>query len=259
MNTFFTSSRFIAILFAVNCATTPILAQQANHRTTTKRTTVVPKPRVTASKPTAAAKQTIANNKTAVKPAQNETAQPEIDQPKPQATVATVSTAQSAPVRHTSQSTTSRTTHSQTSPGSLRNKYLNVGVGVAAYYGAGLPLGASFEVDVKNNFSVGGSFDYLRYSGGYTFIYVGGRASYHLGDVLNVQDQKFDPYIGATLGFRHTGYDNSYGYYDYGSYNSGLYLGIHLGSRYYFSDKIGGFAEVGYGVSALKLGLAAKF
>lgn len=254
MNTFFTSSRFVAILFAVNCAATPILAQQVNRTAATKRTTVATKPRVAASKSTVAA-----NHKSTVKPAQTETAQPDANQSKAQPTVTPVATAQAAPVRHTSQNTTSPTTHAQTSTGNSRSKYLNVGVGVAAYYGAGFPLGASFEIDMKNNVSVGGSFDFLRYSGGYTFIYVGARASYHLGELLNVQDNKFDPYIGATLGFRHTGYDNSYGYYDYGSYNSGLYLGIHLGSRYYFSDKLGGFAEVGYGVSALKLGLTAKF
>ena len=148
-----------------------------------------------------------------------------------------------------------------------RHIYVNAGIGLAAYYGGGLPVGASVEVDLKNNFSVGGSFDYFRYnygyySGRYTFIYAGARASYHLAEALNVQDKNFDPYIGATVGFRHAGYRDSYGYSysDYGSgYNSGLWVGIHAGARYLFSPKIGAFAEVGYGVSALKLGLTAKF
>lgn len=109
--------------------------------------------------------------------------------------------------------------------------------------------------------------DYLRYgyqSGGYkwnyTFIYAGARASYHFAEILNVDNKKFDPYGGATLGFRYAGYHDTYGYNDYVSpYNSGVYLGIHAGARYFFSEKIGGFAEVGYGVSALKIGLTAKF
>lgn len=138
------------------------------------------------------------------------------------------------------------------------NKYLNVGVGVAAYYGSGLPVGASFEVDLKDQLSVGGSFDYLRYSGGYTIIYAGARGSYHFAKLLDIPNKKFDPYAGATLGFRHFSYTNVYGY-DYGDYNSGLFLGAHLGARYYFSDKVGGFAEVGYGISALKLGITARF
>lgn len=145
----------------------------------------------------------------------------------------------------------------RTSVSGGRSKYLNIGVGLAAYYGAGLPLGVSFEVAMKDQLSVGGSFDYLRYSGGYTFIYAGARGSYHLGELLDVKNKKFDPYAGATLGFRHYGYTHVYGY-DYGGYNSGLFLGAHLGARYYFSDKVGGFAEVGYGISALKVGLAAK-
>lgn len=145
----------------------------------------------------------------------------------------------------------------------VKHKYLNVGIGLGAYYGGGLPLGVSFEVDTKNNISVGGSVDYFRYNPGgygYTFLYAGGRASYHLGELLDVSTNKFDPYVGATLGLRYAGYHNSYGYDNYVSpYNSGLFLGIHLGSRYMFSEKVGGFAEVGYGVSALRLGVAAKF
>ena len=145
-----------------------------------------------------------------------------------------------------------------------RNVYLNAGVGLATYYGGGFPIGVSMEVDAKNNFSVGGSIDYYHYnygyySGGYNFVYAGARGSYHLGEALNVQSRDFDPYIGATLGFRYAGTGGSYSYYDGYGYNSGLYVGIHLGARMMFSQNIGAFAEVGYGVSAVKLGLAAKF
>ncbi|MBD2756816.1 hypothetical protein [Spirosoma validum] len=144
-----------------------------------------------------------------------------------------------------------------------RNVYMNAGVGLATYYGGGFPIGVSVEVDAKNNFSVGGSVDYYHYnygyySGGYNFIYAGARGSYH----FPTQNSTFDPYIGATLGFRYAGYKDSYGssYYDYGGgYNSGLYVGVHIGARFMFSEKIGAFAELGYGVSALKVGLAAKF
>lgn len=144
-------------------------------------------------------------------------------------------------------------------------KYLNVGVGLAAYYGGGFPLGFSLEGDVKNNISVGGSVDYFRYNyysaGHYTFVYAGARASYHLDELLDIQDKKFDPYVGASLGFRYAGYNDAYGNaYDYnGGYNSGLFLGAHVGARYLIGPKVGVFAEVGYGVSALKVGLSAKF
>jgi hypothetical protein len=42
-------------------------------------------------------------------------------------------------------------------------------------------------------------------------------------------------------------------------HNSGVLFGIHAGSRYMFPDNIGGYAELGYGISILKLGLAVKF
>lgn len=145
-----------------------------------------------------------------------------------------------------------------------RNVYLNAGVGLATYYAGGFPIGVSVEVEAKNNFSVGGSIDYYRYSygyysGGYNFIYAGARGSYHLGEALNVQSRDFDPYIGATLGFRYAGAGGSYSYADGYGYNSGLYVGIHVGARLMLSQNMGAFAEVGYGVSAVKLGLAAKF
>lgn len=145
---------------------------------------------------------------------------------------------------------------------------LNAGIGLAAYTAGGLPIGVSFEKGITDQISVGGFVDFARYgynAGGYkwnyTFIYAGARASYHLGELLNVGNAKFDPYAGASLGFRSASYHDNSGYTaDYVSpYNSGLFLGIHVGGRYLFSEKFGAFGEVGYGVSALKLGLTAKF
>ena len=87
-----------------------------------------------------------------------------------------------------------------------RNVYLNAGVGLATYYGAGFPIGVSVEVEAKNNFSVGGSVDYYHYnygyySGGYNFVYAGARGSYHLGEALNTQSRDFDPIYRRDTGF----------------------------------------------------------
>ncbi|AKD55754.1 hypothetical protein [Spirosoma radiotolerans] len=253
-----TITRFATLALAVTLSVGPALAQQPVRRTSTKP----------AARPAASATRTAQTSvkKTALAPAP---------------TGAVKTEAQTSATKPTSEPVVSRQTEAHAKPVAQsaparpqlvkgtngRHVYLNAGVGLAAYYGGGLPLGVSAEVDVKNNFSVGGSIDYFRYnygyySGGYTFIYAGARASYHLGEALNVQNSEFDPYIGASLGFRHAGYHDSYGYSysDYGSgYNSGLWIGIHAGARYLFSPKIGAFAEVGYGVSALKVGLTAKF
>ncbi|MFD2571281.1 hypothetical protein ACFSUS_11600 [Spirosoma soli] len=145
---------------------------------------------------------------------------------------------------------------------------LNVGVGLGAYTAGGIPIGVSFEKGITEQISVGGFADFARYgysSGGYkwnyTFIYAGARGSYHLGELLSLANDKLDPYAGVSLGFRHASYSDNTGYSGeyYNPYNSGLFLGIHVGGRYQFSDKLGVFAEAGYGVSALKLGLTAKF
>ena len=94
-------------------------------------------------------------------------------------------------------------------PAGYRQKYLNLGVGLTAYYGGWFAVGG---LDVKNSISVGGSLDYLRcgrnsggYRWNYTFIYAGARASYHLGVLLSVESKKVDPYVGATLGLPYAG------------------------------------------------------
>jgi len=146
-------------------------------------------------------------------------------------------------------------------------KFLNAGLGIGSFAYRGLPLGASFEVGIKENISVGGFADYATYGynyGGYkwryTFLFFGARGSYHLGEILNLNEKKFDPYAGLSLGVRTAHYKDNAGYNDgYTSpYGSGLFLGVHVGGRYMFSEKIGGFAEVGYGVAALRLGATIK-
>jgi hypothetical protein len=194
----------------------------------------------------------------------------------------TKSTPAAQPVAHNTASSSKAVSAPQkpvTTPGaSARNTpaqlsgdrplYINAGIGLGAYTAGGIPIGVSVEKTIQNNISVGGSVDYARYgynysgySWHYTFIYVGARASYHLGELLNTGNEKFDPYAGVSLGYRHASYKDTYGYSGdyYSPYSSSLYLGIHAGARYMFSEKIGGFAEVGYGVSALRLGLTAKF
>jgi hypothetical protein len=156
--------------------------------------------------------------------------------------------------------------------------YLNAGIGVGTFY-RGLPFGLSYERGVTDDISVGGFFDYsaAKYSygslGGFfgnsldgrlTILFVGARASYHFNKLLNMDNNKVDLYGGAALGFRSVSWkyddedlNNNSLFSD--PYSSGILFGIHAGARYMFSENIGGFAELGYGVSVLKLGLAVKF
>lgn len=230
------------------------LAQQPVRRSATKNAA---HPATSATRPAVSPTKKPAVATTAATTPQPQSQQAPASSPAPVAVHQAESRPQ--PVAHTT-SVRPRTTPSYRNH---KNVYVNLGVGLATYYGGGFPVGVSVEADVKNNFSVGGSLDYYHYNygyyaSGYNFAYIGARASYHLGEALNVQSSSFDPYIGATLGFRYAGSGYSDYYYS-SSYNSGLWVGLHLGARFMFSPKVGAFSEVGYGVSAVKLGLTAKF
>lgn len=144
---------------------------------------------------------------------------------------------------------------------------LNVGFGLNSYYSGGIPLSVAYEYGVSSVVSVGGGLDYLSYHYGtpnnnysFTALYLGGRVSYHFNQVFNINDRQWDIYGGGSLGYRSfTWGDNLVtGYGD--SYSSGLYLGIHGGARYYFSQKAGAFLEVGaLGSSNIRIGVTFRF
>ena len=92
----------------------------------------------------------------------------------------------------------------------------------------------------------------------YTFIDIGVRGSYHFSELFEITNDKVDIYGGAFLGFLVSSYsgDAYSGYND--PYGGGLRLGIHAGARYFFSEKVAGFGELGYGFAPLSLGLTFK-
>ncbi|GAB4030105.1 hypothetical protein [Spirosoma gilvum] len=247
-----TTTQFATLALTILLSATSAFAQQPVRRTAVKP----------AARPSSSASRPATSQ--AARPA---TAAPATARPQQQAPAA--APAQEAPVARQAETRPQPVAHSApahprtTYSRGHKNVYVNLGLGLATYYGGGFPVGVSVEADVKNNFSVGGSIDYYHYnyyySSGYNFVYFGARGSYHLGEALNVQSNSFDPYIGASLGFRYAGSGYSDYYYYSSGYNSGVWVGLHLGSRFMFSPKVGAFAEVGYGVSAVKLGLTAKF
>jgi hypothetical protein len=142
----------------------------------------------------------------------------------------------------------------------LDKNFLDPGVGLGTYY-KGLPFGLSFEHGITDDISAGAFINYSAYNYAdfdykLNIVYVGIRGSYHFGKLFNVSDARFDPYGGISLGY----YDVSFNGSDFGSpYSSTVFFGVHAGARYMFSDNVGGFAEVGYGVSALQVGASFKF
>lgn len=142
------------------------------------------------------------------------------------------------------------------------SKFLNVGIGLGGYGGIGfgggvIAIGASFEAGVAPNITVGAIGSFRPYSGYGSYYSIGARGSYHFNEILSISDEKLDFYAGLGLIYSGFSYKDSYyrGLYNYG----GIGFGGHIGGRYFFSDKLGGFAEVGVGVAPLQLGLTAKF
>jgi hypothetical protein len=145
----------------------------------------------------------------------------------------------------------------------MDKNFLDPGIGLGTYY-KGLPFGVSFEHGFTDRISAGAFLNYSSYSDNSLYnynlhlLYAGLRGSYHLAELLNVSNPAFDPYAGISLGY----YSASYSYAGDplpGAYGSTVFLGVHAGARYMFSDNIGGFAEVGYGVAAVQIGASFKF
>jgi hypothetical protein len=136
---------------------------------------------------------------------------------------------------------------------------LNVGLGFGG--GFGLPIGVSFEHGVSDKISVGAYGAYasksesLGFYGDYKYSYLllAARGSYHFD--FNVD--KLDPYVGLILGYNvasvkvpASGIPASSG--------SAAIFGGHAGARYYLSEKLAVFGEVGYGIGTLNVGVAFK-
>ena len=154
-------------------------------------------------------------------------------------------------------------------------KDLNIGVGLIRTFGFSgetssvPPLSASFEVGTSDNLSFGGyvgyasqSYNRSSYYGSdvsVSYFLFGPRMGYHFALI-----PKADTYVGAMIGYgaATVSVTSSSGL---GTSStpvaavSSFVYSVHGGIRYPFSPKIGGFAEIGYGISVLNLGLNAKF
>lgn len=138
---------------------------------------------------------------------------------------------------------------------------LNIGVGLGG--GFGTPIGLSFEHGFSDKISGGAYVAYASRTEAfgawgdykYSYILTAARASYH----FDFGVEKLDPYVGAILGYNiaSTKWTGS-GANPSTASAGGVIYGGHAGARYFFSEKIGAFAEVGYGVGNLNVGIAFK-
>lgn len=166
----------------------------------------------------------------------------------------------------------------------------NLGLGMSSYYTSGAafkstvpPLETSFESFVGDNFSIGGFLGYYKakYENviksdiatidtkiKYNYLSFGAVANYHF-----VDENTFNIYLGGKLGYvssktkvsqdidsRHDvdipETNDPLGLA--GATVSGITYSAHIGARYYLSKSFALNAELGYGISLLKVGLSFK-
>jgi len=155
---------------------------------------------------------------------------------------------------------------------------IQVGFGLGASFASGSlnipPLQVRYERAVTDRLSVGGILGYssstykyddydVNYNTGamiskkssidYSYLLVGLRGNYH----FETEESKFDPYLGLTLGYNNVSVGEST--YNIEVKSSAAILGAQFGSNYYFSERLGAWAEVGYGLGYLNLGITFKF
>jgi hypothetical protein len=145
---------------------------------------------------------------------------------------------------------------------------INAGIGVGSpLYGSIVvpPLTVTLDYALPIGgipFSVGGMFGFtaskyngIGFSQGYSYFAFGGRFAYH----PNFEVPNLDTYAVLTLGYYYYSwkYSNNYG----PSSNSGSFLwGGAIGARYFFTNNVGIFAELGYtAFSVVTAGVTFKF
>jgi hypothetical protein len=152
------------------------------------------------------------------------------------------------------------------------------------YYGGGyrgsIPLSASVEYSINDQFALGGYLGYYGRSYKYTWngdnyrdrwsiTSFGVRGSYHATPLLNdllgasMDEEKWDIYASVLLGYEVWSWSYGYEGSGFNRSNTGsgnLDFGTIVGARYFFSPKFGAFAELGRGsYGLLTLGVTGKF
>lgn len=152
---------------------------------------------------------------------------------------------------------------------------MNLGIGFVTFNLTGdvavPPLSVSYEYGITDHIGLGAyvgysasSYNYSTLTGvvdapivDFTYSIFTVRGSYH----FDLKDD-FDTYVGLMMGYNSANID-----YDESEFGGsipnfsagGVVYGFHAGGRYHFTKNLGAFLEIGYGVSAVNLGLTTKF
>ncbi len=151
--------------------------------------------------------------------------------------------------------------------------HFNTGIGASGW---GIPIYASYDVNVAEDINVGGRLSFQSTKEGFssfggrnewrhTIVGINGVGYYYFNRILDIPEQ-FDVYGGASLGFYI--WNTKSIRTDLGpnissssaSGSGGLGIGILAGGRYYFKENLGVNLELGGGnvLSGLRLGVSWK-
>jgi len=156
--------------------------------------------------------------------------------------------------------------NAQTTPYEQGSNVLQVGLGLGGGFSTGTitmpPIQVRYDYGISDKISIGGvvGFAGSKYNWGagndikYSYLLVAARGNYH----FDVNVDKLDLYAGLTLGY------NSVTVKDKGAFGgsvkgSGGLFGLQAGANYYLKDNLAIWADLGYGLGYLNLGVAFKF
>ena len=99
-----------------------------------------------------------------------------------------------------------------------------------------------------------------QYRDRWSILVIGARGTFHY-DLFQVKN--LDTYAGSMIAFHAVShkkdYPDNYPNEFNRSHASAAYASVFAGAKYYFAPKVSAYAEVGYGVSWITLGIAFKF
>ena len=136
---------------------------------------------------------------------------------------------------------------------------LNAGLGLSSW---GIPVYLGLDYGVHKDVTIGAELSYRSYHNTWnnnkyrhSVLGVSANGNYHFNHVLDIP-LEWDLYAGLNVGFY--AYNSSDDYY--GDDLSGLGLGLQIGGRYYFNEKVGINLEFGGGnaFSGGKVGISIK-
>lgn len=147
------------------------------------------------------------------------------------------------------------------------NFIINGGIGLGSSIYGSISLNGSAEYFINDEVSIGGGIGYSGYNRGrylgdplrVSVIYLGPRGSFHLSNALGIENPALDLYAGVFVGYGivSVSYRNERVWGTNAYYNgySNFNYDIFGGARYQFSESLAGYAELGFGISVLQLGI----